>query len=407
LLATRGAGALLLPLRPLMRWTFLHGFGFLYRYLPEAMPTETRALHFVDRRVERFLDVYGIDLLVLPEDNFYYLTNLYVKAMQARGGATVIVPFTIVNVLEWAEAFKDLRSHDARILLNWPIAMLFPKWCYEHGGKHLVMPAFVVLGNEYLRIAPPVPWLINSGGADAIAAESTFMQRYYRSAGIPEAKLHFTGALTDDVLYRALEEASTRREALYERLGLPPGRPLIVCAMPPNQLTGAGRPTCDFSDYRALMRFFVEPLEALADEYNVVVNLHPRILPDDAAVLDGLRLRVAPGSIADLVPLAHFYVASCSATIRLAVSCGIPVVNYDVYRYDYDDFKRVPGVLAMEEKHQYEEAVRMLAGSDGRYAAIRSSQEEFARQESLLDGGAGARILALFDELTQQRRAIA
>ncbi len=35
-----------------------------------------------------------------------------------------------------------------------------------------------------------------------------------------------------------------------------------------------------------------------------------------------------------LVPLCSLYVASVSATIRWAIACGKPVVNYDVYRFE-------------------------------------------------------------------------
>lgn len=393
-----GAAALLfLPLRPLARFGVLAAFGLFYRRLPNALPLELKELREVDLRVPRFLDVYAPDLLVLPEDNFYYFTNLFVKRMHERNRAVVIVPFTIVNVLEWAEAFRYVPSHDANILLNRMVAVLFPRWLLEHRGKRLYMQATFAVACEYLGVAPPQPWLINSGATDAIAVESRFMERYYLDAGIPPSKLHFTGALTDDLLYRAAQDADARREALYLQLGLPPGRPMILCAMPPNQLLGGGRPVCEFQDYRDVIRAFIEPLERLADEYNVVVNLHPRILAFDAELLSGKRLRISRANIVELVPLAKIYVASCSATIRLAITCGIPVVNYDVYRYDYDDFKRVPGVIAMEEKSVYAEAIHRLANSRETYADAHQRQLQFAREETILDGQAGARMLDLFN----------
>jgi hypothetical protein len=56
--------------------------------------------------VPRLLEENSIELVLLPEDNFYYLHQPVRERIHARGGKAVIVPFTIVNVLEWREAFK-------------------------------------------------------------------------------------------------------------------------------------------------------------------------------------------------------------------------------------------------------------------------------------------------------------
>lgn len=394
---------LAIPLLPLIRRAFTAAFAIAYRRAPDSLPPDIRAQHYVWRIVPRLLEENSIDLVLLPEDNFYYFTNLFVKGIHARGGKAVIVPFTIVNVLEWAEAFKSLPSHDAEILMNRIVAMLFPQWCYRHKGKLMVMPPQQVLSNEALGVAPPIPWLINSGRADAIAAESLFMARYYRRAGIPEAKIRFTGALADDVLHRTLVEAESRRAALYRELALPSERPMILCALPPNQLAGDGRPLCQFGDYLELLAAFVEPLERLADEYNIVVSLHPRITPAQARVLEGRRLRVSRHSVAELIPLSCIYVACCSATIRLAISCGVPVVNYDVFVYDYDDFKQVPGVVTLERQEEYVAAIERLAREPGHYARLRELQLEFAREQAILDGKAGQRLLELFESLMPSR----
>ena len=41
---------------------------------------------------------------------------------------------------------------------------------------------------------------------------------------------------------------------------------------------------------------------------------------------------------ASLVAISDMYVASVSSTIRWAILAGIPVINYDVYQYGYEDF---------------------------------------------------------------------
>ena len=63
---------------------------------------------------------------------------------------------------------------------------------------------------------------------------------------------------------------------------------------------------------------------------------------------------------AELVPLCDVFVASISSTIRWAIACGKPVVNYDVYRYRYTDFIGVEGVLTCEEQDEFVSVLRRL-----------------------------------------------
>lgn len=395
---------LVYPLRGPLRRLAVALFGVWYQQFSTYLPPDIRALQYIQWALPGLLDAHDIRLLVLPEDNFYYFTNFYVKAVHDRGGAAIVVPFTIVNMLEWAEAFYKEPSHNADLLLNSAMAFLFPRWRHSHRGRSLVMPFQQILCTEYFGTAPPVPWLINSGHADAIAVESAFMYKYYLRAGIEEKRLRLTGALYDDALHHARIHADVLRENLYRRLRLTPGRPMLLCALPPNQLAGAGRATCDFSDYAKLLEAFVQPLRGLVDTYNCVLSLHPRIDSNSLAALDLGLIRVATENVASLIPLSHLYIASCSATIRLAINCGVPVVNYDVYRYDYDDYKGIPGVLTTEENAAYQQAVLRLCTEPQVYADSQRQLQAFAAEHAVLDGQAGDRLCAIMDALLPKPR---
>jgi hypothetical protein len=403
--AARVLDVVTIPLRPLLRWSLVTAFGAIYRRAPSMLPPDIVRQAEVVRGIDRFLEQHALRLMVLPEDNFYYYTNYWIRRLHAHHGGAVVVPFTIANVLEWSESFYNAPTHDADNAVNGLVAHAFPRWVHNYKGKRLVMPPEFVLSNEYLGVTPPLPWLINSGEADAIAVENEFTARYYRRAGLPEEQIRVTGALADDVAFRLRVEAGARREALYAELGLPPGRPLIVCALPPNQLGGYGRPGCEFDDYAELLRFFVRGLAPLADEYNVVVNLHPRITPQQAAAVDESRVRISRRNIAELIPLAAIFVACCSATIRLAAACGVPVVNYDAYCYDYEDFKTIPGVIEIRKREQYVATLERIARDKAEHERLRALQADFAAREMRIDGKAGERLLALCDEIVRRRAA--
>lgn len=387
------------PLRWPLRRLAVALFGVWYHQFSPYLPPDIRALRYIQQALPGLLDAHDIRLLVLPEDNFYYFTNFYVKAVHDRGGAVIVVPFTIVNMLEWAEAFYKEPSHNADLLLNSAMAFLFPRWRHSHRGRSLVMPFQQILCTEYFGTAPPVPWLINSGHADAIAVESAFMYKYYLRSGIEESRLRLTGALYDDALHHARMHADALREDLYRRLRLPPGRPMLLCALPPNQLAGVGRTACDFADYATLLETFLLPLRGLVDTHNCVLSLHPRIDPDSLTTLDLGSVRVAREDVASLIPLSRLYIASCSATIRLAINCGVPVVNYDVYRYDYDDYKGIPGVLTTEENAAYQQAVLRLCTEPQAHADSQRQLQTFAAEHAVLDGQAGDRLCAIIEEV--------
>ena len=111
---------------------------------------------------------------------------------------------------------------------------------------------------------------------------------------------------------------------------------IILIGLPPDQFGAGKRQGCEFDTYQDLIRFMVGTVTSLSgSDANVLINLHPRINPASVAWLKALGATIIDEPIERLVPLADIYVAVASATIRLGISCGIPVVNYDAYQYDY------------------------------------------------------------------------
>jgi hypothetical protein len=249
-------------------------------------------------------------------------------------------------------------------------------------------------------MVPPIPWLINSGDADVIAAESQFMADYYLRAGIGQDKIKITGALSDDKLFQIRLERDRHRSELEERYGFLIKDKLILIGLPPDQFSAGKREGCEFDNYQDLIRFIVSIVTKLGgDHVTVLINLHPRIRRSDVDWLSSLGAFIVDESIEDLVPLSDIYIAVASATIRLAISCALPVVNFDAYQYDYDDYKKMAGVLEIKSKNDYEIFVSRLLNDDDFYFATKLLQEETASSLCLLDGKSGARILALFDRL--------
>jgi hypothetical protein len=347
---------------------------------------------------QRVMRQYCPVLIILAEENVGYATEVVVRVAQTQGARALVMPYTLATALEAAEALY----HDQRCQVRTPwrrlFAKVFPHWVYEHRGVRLLrLPLKQALALELLGLAPPQPWVLHGGSADALAVESDAMLGYYQKLGLPAAKLVRTGSLADDTLAATHRDRAALRQRLCEELGLIPHHPIFLSAMPPDQLVKT-RPQCDFANYDDLINFWLGALSRLAGVNNVLL-LHPRTKPDAFAHAARFGCHVARWDTARLIPLCDVYVASVSATIRWAIACGKPVLNYDVYRYRYIDFVDVPAVLTVEEQSDFTRHLERLAADELFLRDLTAQQASSSRQWGNLDGQASTRLLRLCDQL--------
>jgi hypothetical protein len=337
----------------------------------------------------------GYAALLLCEDNIDLDTAVWIEAARKRGIRCIIVPYTIANTVELAEAYVYAARYQVHgSLPNRLIARLFPKWVIRHKGRHFVRASYAkIAAVELLGLTPPNPWLLNSGFADAIAVESVAMREYYCEAGLPADRLVMTGTLVDDAITEVLVDAPRRRRALLEEAGLPFDRPVLLCAFPPDQNT-FNRPGCEFSDFDDLINFWGESLAAVQG-WNIIVARHPKTR---AGRLDALRqygLTLTERDTASLVPLCDLYLASVSATIRWAIACAKPVINYDAYQLDFQDYPDVEAVALVKTREDFRRLLAVMTSDFAKFARMQAVQKREAPRWGFHDGRSGRRLLAL------------
>lgn len=345
------------------------------------------------------------EVIVMGGDNPGYTTAALIEGAHAEGVPVVLVPSTMSNGLEEAEVFAS----DPHYHVNGPSARLvaeaFPHWVRVHNGQELLRcrPGRA-LAMEALGFAPPEPWAFNSGYADMITAESPAMIDYAAAAGLPRERMISTGSPSDDAMFRILSNAADQRRGLYEDLQLPSGRPMLLTALPPDFLyLPGGRPQCDFPTYDALTEAWIAAL-ADQDAFNVVVALHPSVQIETMRHIERPNVRIASRRTSELVPLCDLYVASVSSTIRWAIACGKPVINYDVYRYRYTDFINVDGVLITEELDEFRASIRRLTGHRDELEVVRQRQLQAATYWGFLDGRCCERIFDVLAKAVERAR---
>lgn len=344
-------------------------------------------------------DYSEYDMLVLPEDNVGYWTAAWIREAHARNIPSVIVPFTLANALEPAAFYYHKPEVEVRGHIRNILARLFPKWVYEYRDKRLFrLPAEIFLAKELLRISVPHPWMLNSGYADVIAVESESVKHYHIDGGISPQRIQVVGNLRQDTLAEKLKNAEMFREELYERLGLPAGKRMLLCAMPPNQFRGDAAPESEFREYKQLATELIRAFKSMVN-FNVVVNPHPRLIKEEYDIFEQGGLKLLVEDIATLIPLCDLFVSSASATICMAIACGKPVLNYDVYSYMLTDYDRLKGVVSCKSIEEFRLVLHQIDANDEYYRHICESQKIDAISWGNLDGHVRERMLDLFDKL--------
>jgi hypothetical protein len=333
--------------------------------------------------------------IIVPEDVVGPFWPVLIKVGLGRSVPTVILPYTLANQ---EEAFKSLCiQEDFQTKYNRLAAYLYPKWRMKRDGYDIVrMPAGHVFVHQWLGIAPPDPWMMNSGRAKTICVDSQASFDYFRRAGIPKRKLNITGSISQDSLASVRSTKEEGLAALRLELGLKGQKPLLLISGCPNQLAGAV-PHCEFATMRDVADHLGHALKALAEHYHLVVRPHPNYLEfGEFLKAHGVHCSLMP--TAHLVPLSDLFIAFASATIRWASACGIPVVNYDVFHYGYDDFSKSKGVVTVSASGDFLQAVVSMKPGSATYQKARSLSQADAAYWSVMDGRGLERIERAINE---------
>jgi hypothetical protein len=388
--------------RALLRWPFLYlaRVSFTGQFVSQAL----RLRHFA-ASLRRFLQSIKPDVIVLAEDNVERPSTSLVIEGRKLGIPSIVIPFTIPNPLEGVRAYRDEPLHQVKGLKAHLFAKLCPKWRLQINGHDLLRatPAHALV-LEVLGKSSPAPWILNRGGAARIALDSEAQRDLYLKLGFPPSQLSVVGDVHGEVLYRGLSNKSRLVAELLSDLGLPQGRPLILCAFPPDQY-GGKTDDAEFKTYDALMEGWIGSFLALGDRANVLIRPHPRADIRRFERFSGPNVRVTQKPTAELVPLCDLYIASVSATIRWAISCGIPVINYDTYRAYYGDYDNAAGVIQTDKLDEFRFHLERFANDPAFAAEFTERQRKAAQYWGAVDGKLGERLAALVSEVAHAATA--
>jgi hypothetical protein len=341
----------------------------------------------------RVLHAAGAAALVLPEDNVERDSASWCRAIHARGGRATVISYGAMNPDEAAIAYYDNPEHAVASDEDRRFALLFPKWKTRYKGRSLLrLPAARAFAMERLGLAPRNPWIVNTGDVDAIAVESEFMRERFAEHGIPRARIHAIGHSGLDALAQATRSRDEVRTRWQQELQFDPAQPVVLCAMPPDQYPALAAP--GFASYAEMVDGWLAALDTLRPQYFPVVSPHPNIAPAIRERIRAAGFPVLEGGVAQWLPSCDLFVASVSGTIKWALACGKPIVNYDCYDYRHADYTGIDEVAHAATFEEFRSALGRFANPSYLSERARESQRRSGRF-GLLDGKAGDRIAAL------------
>ena len=397
--SSRRAKLLVTLLSPLLLILFLLDFLFKKKDRPA---TTTRFSEF--RYASQVFDQYAPDIVIFGQDFPFSINNLLIKKAKRAGAKSVIVPFSLGTVRELCESLSGSDLHDAdRSMVSRLVAYLFPDWVNYYKNKRLLrLPPAEIIVSETLSLRTPHPWVPNSTYADVVTMESEESISRALLCGMPDSQLFLTGAPVDDALSAYRRNCQELKSRLLSNSGSAKDstareRRLAVVAWPPDQF-GSRLIPLEFSGYEELCGAWAEELGEFQRRGNFTVVVRPHPVTDRELLLKFLSphgLSVTLQDTAALVAAADLFIASVSSTIRWAIMCGVPVLNYDVFDYQYNDFDSAEAVLTMSTRKVFAEKLDKLLVDASWIDSLRRQQSEVAAHWGALDDGACDRILAV------------
>lgn len=345
-----------------------------------------------------------IEAVMVPEDIVGNLWPVVIKAGHDAGIPTLVFPYTLANKAEAFQSLKDQPPYQFR--RNEIAGLLFPRWRITERGADLVrLPGSHIFSHERLGIAPPDPWMMNSGFADMICVDSQASFDYFRVGGIPPDRMRVVGSVSQDRMFERRQNRETYVEQFRQELRLDVAKPILLVSGCPNQLS-AKVPFCEFTTMAEVAEHVGLSLSPLAGDYHIVVRPHPNY-PEFGEMLRQFGFAVSSAPTFSLVPLADVFVAFASATIRWAIACGIPTVNYDVFHYGYDEFAAAKAVKSVSSNSEFRTLVRSLTPASATLQALTRDAVHDSAYWSLMDGGSVYRIEEEIHRARERRRNIA
>lgn len=338
-----------------------------------------------------------IQCLIVGEDGVGGPSRL-ISMAKTKKVKTLILPYEYSSR---KQIIESLIPSNVRIqkpsLLKAAVCFLFPNWCLEFEGRKLLrLPPVEILLRELTGDSIENPWTVHGGAGHLILAESLKMKNHYLSEGVSESKVTVTGSLTSDEIHRMTRSEIVNNKSYNHRPVGEPRRLKVLCAFPPSYISERGH-LCEYNSYTALVLDWIGLIESSL-KADVTYQAHPNLARIDRNTLEK-NIELNSSDIMELISGSDLLVTSVSSIIKTAIQFGKPVVNYDVYKFNYPDYEGTEGVFHVTSRAEFEAVLRDFDNPKFREDSTRRIIQSAAKW-GVVDGKSWDRILEIIEITT-------
>jgi hypothetical protein len=363
--------------------------GFFFEYL---------RLKLKYNKLKSLLIACQSQIVLMISDLVQYDTGLIIKTAHERKIKVILLPLFAAN---YKEAVEHNYNNNSLQLSHWNFQLFskitwLKKWIINFKGKFMIrLPFHKIVVKEVFGVAPQNPWAINTGGADLMIVEGNAVKRLFLHAhSYDSSRIKALGSINLDKLHDTMQNRNYLLEQMNREFKLDPRKKNVLVAVPADMHASRGA-NSDFSHYNDLIEFWLSSIKNLSN-YNIILSVHPSVPQNerDYFIKKGFNLLDKP--TVTYIALFDLYIASISATIQWAIACGIPVINYDDYKYDYDDYLGVEGVKYVTTKLDFLQVIKQFNDIETLeyYTAM---QKTVSHEWGIVDGEGVTRIIKLID----------
>lgn len=371
-------------------WNVLSSHLFVVGLLDELVRIKKNS-----KRIRNFLVSNRANLIIMGGVIADHDMNLWIKVASENEVKTLVIPAWVANELEPTSSMLTGHSREIRKVKSGfarSIQRRIPEAFIKIGEEDFArMPLPSLVARKFFNILPKKPWILHSGGQTRTALQSKAQIELASSYGLNSQVMVETGTPELDDIARAVKMNS--REEICTRYNLDPGRPIVLWAVAPDMFEH--RRTL-IGDFHSHSEFFSNVSGLLEESFdgNVLYSLHPSLRTAEMEISKFQQTRILNENITNVLPFSDLYVATISATIAFALALGIPILNFDFYRYRYLDYVGEETCLYVEQFSELKEVVNgyVLHGIPKRHIM----NARWGR----LDGLATARIIKQISSLT-------
>jgi len=365
--------------------------------------TKNIFMNFVSIRCRLFeiRQIYHVekaDIIVLSIDVPTWDTGVFIRAARIENIPTLVALSQTGPLDEASYVYSQIEALSTKRPWNYLLGMMYPQWvCRRDNKRFLMMSSGLTFVKELLGVSMPQPWIESSSHADAVLIESEAYLDRGISVGLKASNLFLTGLPFHDFLYSVQLKKEENLSRIYSLHALEPGKPIILTSLLP-KYHGRDNSGPEHASYEDMVEYWMRSLSGYK-QYHAILSLHPSQQYSDYAYVEKWGVKITRMPITEIMPLCHVFVTSLSSTITMAIACGVPVVNYDFVRYGNTHYDSAPGVIKVERKQEFKEALDKILNDNSYYQEIARLQQGQAKRWGMVDGQAGGRIVNVMNNL--------